>query len=285
MLTGSMVRAFLRLSRPLFLLGGVVLLAVGVLDAGSMQVGRWVTAQAMVTLVQLTAHYVNEFADVEADTLVENRTIFSGGSGVLSSGILDPKVALRAALTTSGLAAVPVVILALDAPLAALLGVVALLVSWTYSMPPLRLLATGFGEVLTSITVAGMVPLVGALAMGAIPSVSLWRAIAALVMAHMAMMLTFELPDLDTDRSAGKTVLAVRVGRVATERVVLVLHIVGCLVALAAGSSVASLAAAAGMVAVSRWAVTRRLWSVATGGGVAVLVLMALALVIARASS
>jgi 1,4-dihydroxy-2-naphthoate octaprenyltransferase len=143
-------------------------------------------------------------------------------------------------------------------------------------MPPLRLLATGFGEALTSITVAGMVPLVGALAMGATPSVSLWRAIAALVMAHMAMMLTFELPDLDTDRSAGKTVLAVRVGRVATERVVLVLHIGACLLALSAPSSVPLLAAASAVVGVTRWAVTGRRWTVATGGGVAVLVLIAL---------
>jgi 1,4-dihydroxy-2-naphthoate polyprenyltransferase len=271
-----MVRAFIRLSRPLFLLGGVVLLAVGVLDDGSIQVGRWVTAQAMVTLVQLTAHYVNEYADIEADSLVENRTIFSGGSGVLSSGILDPQVAWRAALCTSALAMVPIVILAFDAPQAALLGVVALAVSWTYSMPPLRLLATGFGELFTSITVAGMVPLVGALAMGSGPSPSLWTAMAALVAAHMAMMLIFELPDLDTDRNAGKTVLAVRVGRVATERVVLVLHIGACLLALSAPSSVPLLAAASAVVGVTRWAVTGRRWTVATGGGVAVLVLIAL---------
>ncbi|MGF1665422.1 MAG: prenyltransferase [Acidimicrobiia bacterium] len=280
-----MVRSFIRLSRPLFLLGGVVLLAVGVFDAGSIQVGRWVTAQAMVTLVQLTAHYVNEFADVEADGLVENRTIFSGGSGVLSSGLLEPKVAWRAALATSGLAMVPIVILAFDAPLVALLGVSALVVSWTYSMPPLRLLATGFGELVTSITVAGMVPLVGVLAMGASLSPSLWWAMAALVAAHMAMMLIFELPDLDTDRSAGKTVLAVRVGRVATERVVLVLHGATCLVALSAGSSVPLLVGAAAVVVVTRWAVSRRYWTVATGGGVAVLVLTALAFVIPWAST
>lgn len=280
-----MVRAFIRLSRPLFLLGGVVLLAVGVLDGGAIQVGRWVTAQAMVTLVQLVAHYVNEFADVEADSLIENRTIFSGGSGVLSSGILHPAVAWRAALSTSGLAMVPVVILAFDAPLAALLGVVALVVSWTYSMPPLRLLATGFGELLTSITVAGMVPLVGAFAMGAGPSPSLWWAMAALVPAHMAMMLIFELPDLDTDRSAGKTVLAVRVGRVATERVVLMLHGGACLLALSTGSSVPLLVAAAAGVVVTRWAVTRRYWTVATGGGVAVLVIIALSFALPLAPS
>jgi 1,4-dihydroxy-2-naphthoate polyprenyltransferase len=274
-----MLRSFVRLSRPLFLLGGVVLLAVGVFDAGSIQVERWATAQAMVTLVQLTAHYVNEFADVEADGLVENRTIFSGGSGVLSSGLLEPKVAWRAALATSGLAMVPIVILAFDAPGAALLGVSALVVSWTYSMPPLRLLATGSGELVTSITVAGMVPLVGVVAMGASPSPSLWWAMVALVAAHMAMMLIFELPDLDTDRSAGKTVLAVRVGRVATERTVLVFHFAAWLIGLVAGSNALLLVAAAVLVAVSRWAVARRLWTVATGGGVAVLVVMALAFI------
>ncbi len=279
-----MLWAFIRLSRPLFLLGGVVLLAVGVLDGGSIDVGRWATTQAMVSLVQLTAHYVNEFADVEADTLVENRTIFSGGSGVLSSGILGPNVALRAALTTSGLAMVPVVILGLDTPGAAWLGVVALGMSWAYSMEPLRLLATGFGEVLTSITVGGMVPLVGALAMGAGPSPALWRAMAALVMAHMAMMLVFELPDLDTDRSAGKRVLAVRVGRDATEWLVMVLQLAAWLVALAAGSNASLLVVVALLVVVCRAAVARRLWTVATGAGVGVLVVVAFAFVMSATS-
>lgn len=37
---------------------------------------------------------------------------------------------------------------------------------------------------------------------------------------HMAMVLAFELPDLDADNASGKTVLAVRIGGTTTRRII-----------------------------------------------------------------
>lgn len=277
-----MVRAFLRLSRPLFLLGGVAFLYLGARDAPSIDLRRFLLAQAMVSLVQLTAHYVNEYADVEADGLVENRTLFSGGSGVLSSGALKPAVALRSAVITSVAAVAPAVLLARHVPEVAVVGALALTVSWTYSMPPFRLLGTGWGEALTSVTSAGLVPIVGVLSMGATPSTDLWWAIAALVPAHIAMMLVFEIPDIETDRRAGKRVLAVRLGRPITEMLIVALYAVAFgVAALRFPRSSIAIAVALVCVLICLLTMKRDRWWPATAGAVAVLVSLTLGFAIA----
>lgn len=93
--------AFLRLSRPLFLLGGVLLYALGALIAryqgSAIDLGLYWSDQLAVTALQLMTHYLNEYWDVEADRLNHNRMPFSGGSGVLVRGELSCKTAFTAA--------------------------------------------------------------------------------------------------------------------------------------------------------------------------------------------
>lgn len=186
--------------------------AFGVALGGPIGIDRYLIGQAMVTAAQVTAHYANEYADFDADLLVENRTFFSGGSGVLVAGHLGRGVALAAAVTSTASALVLAVVVALISPLASALGIVALAVSWTYSLPPFRLLGTGLGEIATSAVVVGAVPVIGLNIAGGQPGPFLWSLVAVLFGAHLAMMLAFELPDLDSDRNAGKRVLAVRIG-------------------------------------------------------------------------
>ena len=211
-----MLWSFVRLSRPHFLLGGLLLFALGATSTGAIDITSYLLAQLMVTSSQLTAHYINEFADREVDRAVVNRTLFSGGSGVVSSGLLSSNVALTAGIVTSAVSGFAALFVMVTSVEAAVLGVVTLGVSWAYSMPPIRLLNTGFGEVVTSVTVAGLVPLIGATAMdGGVP-MSLWWGIGVLVPVHMAMMLAFEIPDLDSDAAAGRVIgLIGRVGGVA----------------------------------------------------------------------
>src|SRR5574338_631098 len=93
---------FLRLTRPLFLFGGANLYAIGVLiavaDGYKMDLLHLLAGQAMVTAIQLMTHYANEYYDQETDRLNTERTWFSGGSGVLTSGDLPPRAALYGAL-------------------------------------------------------------------------------------------------------------------------------------------------------------------------------------------
>src|SRR5512140_3022927 len=90
--------AFVTLTRPLFLAGAAILYLLGVFFARSqgitIDVGRVLIGQAIITSIQLMTHYSNEYYDLETDRLTgADRTFFSGGSGILPSGILSPQVA------------------------------------------------------------------------------------------------------------------------------------------------------------------------------------------------
>lgn len=281
--------AFVRLARPHFLLGGVLLFALGAVSTGVLDAGGYAIGQAMVTATQLTAHLVNELADTRADALVRNRTWFSGGSGAIADGSVSPRAALVAALLASATALGFIGLMSPRSAPAAAIGVVALLVAWLYSVEPIRLLATGVGEVATTLVVAMGVPVVGALANGGVVSDPLRWAIVTLLPIHLAMMFCFELPDLDTDREAGKRVAAVRLGRSRTEALVGGLFGVGGTV-LAVGIVTGRLPdlavtsfAAATPAAVAVWAMRRGRWGTLTLAAVSALVVATLGLLLSLA--
>jgi 4-hydroxybenzoate polyprenyltransferase len=281
------VWAFIRLSRPHFLVGGWLLFGLGAAAVGRVDAAGYVIGQVMVTAAQITAHYVNEYADREVDRQVTQRTLFSGGSGVLPSGEMSPSVALRAAWVTSFIAVVMAAILVTRSTTAAVLGMVLLAVSWAYSIPPVRLLGTGWGEATTSVVVAGVIPLIGGLSQGTAPTPALWWSVGILVPIHMAMMLAFELPDLANDAGAGKRVVAVRIGRRRTIYLMVALFVAASVAAGLARvwdglPATAALGALAGVpaVAVVFWAAGRSRHGLLTASAVAVLVLVAAGLVV-----
>jgi 1,4-dihydroxy-2-naphthoate octaprenyltransferase len=188
----------------------------------------------MVTSIQLTAHYANEYFDREADRLISHRTFFSGGSGVISSGILAPTVALNAARTTSLVAGAMALLFLAVRPGAGLIGLIGLAVAWFYSAPPPRLLGTGWGEAVTSFTTAALLPYAGCLIQGGELGPPLLWSTGVLVLLHISMMLAFELPDLESDRIAGKQVLGVRLGPERTLLLMLGLMAVAAVVVAAA---------------------------------------------------
>jgi 1,4-dihydroxy-2-naphthoate octaprenyltransferase len=81
-----------------------------------------------------------------------------------------------------------------------------------YSIPPVRLIESGYGELTTSIVVASLVPAFAYI----LQSGELHRLIAMstfpLIALHMAMMLAFQLPDYANDLKFEKLTLMVRVG-------------------------------------------------------------------------
>ena len=83
------------------MLGGFLLYALGA--AAAVQMGitiNWAVyllGQVVVTSIQLMGQYLNEYYDIEVDRLMaNNRTWFSGGSGVLSAGGISPSAVLAA---------------------------------------------------------------------------------------------------------------------------------------------------------------------------------------------
>jgi len=81
-----------------------------------------------------------------------------------------------------------------------------------YSTPPFKLEASGYGELITSVMVAFLVPAFAYL----LQSNDLHRLIAMtafpLTALHLAMLLIFELPDYATDLKFGKRTLVIRMG-------------------------------------------------------------------------
>ncbi len=209
---------FIKLSRVVFLLGGFLLYALGA--ALTIQPGReinwaaYILGQLLVTSIQLMGQYLNEHYDIEVDSLVENnRTWFSGGSGILSEGSISP----GAVLTAARICAVIAIIAAIFASFLSLwmipIFIFCFLGSWFYSSPPLSLMSSGWGELSTSVIVALVVPLAGYCMQGAFPPGELWLICLPLVLVHAAMLISFQIPDHHADRSVDKKTLTVRLGQ------------------------------------------------------------------------
>ncbi len=211
------VIAFVRLGRPLFLGGGFLMFALGAALARWQGIvvdsRRYVLGQLVVTLFQLMTHYANDYFDFEADRANTTPTRWSGGSRVLASDELPRGVALAAAIVLAVLGVVAAILLSLDAPRATpfIIGAIALL-AWEYSAPPLRLCATGLGELTTAIVVTMLVPGLGYYLHAGRAHPMLALLLVPPVMLQLAMLLAIEFPDAAGDAATGKRTLVVRLG-------------------------------------------------------------------------
>ncbi len=177
--------------------------------------GAFLLGQLWVILIQLSVHYLNEYYDAEADQANQNRTILTGGSGAIGPEKLPRRIALMAALTSMAiLASITVLLISYTnpGPESLWIMVLAFLGAFFYSTPPVRLVATGYGEILVTFMIAFMLPTFAfllqtgevhrLLAMTGFP-------LAALM---LAMLLAFELPDYANDLKFEKRTLMVRLG-------------------------------------------------------------------------
>lgn len=212
---------FLRLSRPLFLVGGALnyFLGLGITRYLALPIDGAVLilGQVWVTFLQLSTHYLNEYFDYPSDAVNRNRTPFTGGSGVLGFGKdkLHPRVALVSAYVTLTAVALSTFVLgqlgALS-PIVLTIMLLAALGAIFYSVPPVRLSTSGFGELTTGVLLANLVPafafvlqageLHRLLAMSTFPLTAL----------TLASMLSLEFPDYAADLKVEKQTLLVRLG-------------------------------------------------------------------------
>jgi 1,4-dihydroxy-2-naphthoate octaprenyltransferase len=208
--------AFVRLTRPLFLYGGFAGVALGAAVAAwagrPIDLPTYAWAQALVTAFHVMVHYGNDYFDRECDA-GGRRTAWSGGSGVLAGGALQPRIALIAALICAALGAVAIARFALagDA-VVAWLGIAILVLAWCYSAPPVRLVARGLGELDVVLVVAVLVPCLGYAAFTGRIDETILTVVLGPAGAMFAMMLCVELPDAASDDAVGKRTLVVRWG-------------------------------------------------------------------------
>jgi 1,4-dihydroxy-2-naphthoate octaprenyltransferase len=210
---------FIRLSRPHFLVGGVLMYALGTGIGRFLGLpvnwGWFFLGQAWITLLQLSTQYLNEYFDAPADLINRNRTPFSGGSGAIGPGKLLRSTALYAAIICLAIVASTTVLLmqyTILAPATVLVMVLIFLGAFFYAVPPIRLESSGYGELTSSVLVSILVPAFALL----LQTGDLHRLLAMstfpLAMLQLAMLLALELPDFATDIKFEKNTLLVRIG-------------------------------------------------------------------------
>jgi 1,4-dihydroxy-2-naphthoate octaprenyltransferase len=196
----------------------VVLYGLGAVLAagtGAFRVGDYVVGQVAITFTQLMTHYANDFFDLDADRANRTPTRWSGGSRVLVDGTLSPRVALAAALALAAgtcTLAVSMFLSPRPTPGTSWLLLVAVLLSWEYSAPPLRLHSHGAGPPTAALVVGALTPLIGYGMQGAPWSAAPLLAVVPTAMAQFAMILVLDFPDAAGDGHADKRTLVVLLG-------------------------------------------------------------------------
>ncbi|MHB0858534.1 MAG: prenyltransferase [Anaerolineae bacterium] len=181
---------------------------------GAVDLSRALLGLVVMEFANLAAHYWDEFADVDTDTLTQ-RTWFSGGSGVLPSGIVPPVWALRAArvmaLLTAALVgwavwrgALPVAVTWITA--------VGLLAGWAYSMRPLALERRGWGELDNALLGGLLMPLMGYAAQGAPVGLDTLLVLAPIVLFVLVGLMGVHWADRVADAAVGRISIVVWAG-------------------------------------------------------------------------
>ncbi len=210
--------ALVRLGRPVFLLGGVVLHGLGVALAHhrglALAVDVAVLSQLAVSAIQLMTHYSNDYFDYRTDVANATPTRWSGGSRVLPNGELPKGAALVAAIVCAVIAIALTIGLARITTHAVVVPLLAamLVLAWSYSSPPLRLHGRGLGEPTVMLVVTIGTPLVGLAAQGGAIDLAALFVCLPLALLQLVMLLVIELPDEAGDRATGKRTFVVIFG-------------------------------------------------------------------------
>jgi 1,4-dihydroxy-2-naphthoate octaprenyltransferase len=213
------LRLFIRLSHPLPLLGGFLLYGLGSAIASflgrSLDLGLYLLGQSLVTILQLAAHFSFEYHEPQVESEDIRPNPYLGSSRALGPGGLSRQTALNAIIVCLAIAATLVSILLVGGRIPLVAWLILLLIFlgyFFYSTPPVRLLASGYGELVLSLVIAGLIPTFSfALQTGELHRLILMST-TPLVALHFAMMISFELPEYARNIKLDKRTLMVRLG-------------------------------------------------------------------------
>jgi 1,4-dihydroxy-2-naphthoate polyprenyltransferase len=214
----SMASSILLLARPHFLIPGFLLYCLGFMFAvyndGVLSLDQFLLGYSIMLPAHLAVSFSNDYFDVEADA-ISKRNPISGGSGILVQRPELRPLALRISLGLMLLSAIMATIFFLVYHPAWYFLPFAWggnLVGWYYTAPPLRFVYRGLGEVSTAIAAAIIMPGLGYMcSFGALDLNFLALAVVLLGYGFF-FIITVEMPDIESDRLAGKNNLLVRIG-------------------------------------------------------------------------
>jgi len=213
--------AMVRLARPLVIVAGLLAFLTGACMAywrlGELHYAETTAGLLIMVSAIVMGHYANEYADFDTDSLTR-RTLFSGGSGVLPSGIVPRHWALYAAMAFLGLS---LLITALSFILGligwAVIGLVlvGLPLGWFYSMPPLSLERTWLGE-LDNAFLGTMMFMIGYVASVGELDFEMLAFSIPIFFAVLINLLGVHFADRKADEMVGKRTMAVVLGQKST---------------------------------------------------------------------
>lgn len=168
--------------------------------------------------------------DSGTDRLVapQDQTDFSGGKRVLVDNLLTRRQnwLIAAAFTGAGLLAGLAIVLWRE-PMALWIGLLGLVLGWSYHGPPLKLAYHGLGELDVVLVYGPLIALATYLIQAHQLSLALLWLSLPLGLFIAAFLWVNEFPDYDADRKAGKRNLVVRLGRPAASRMLALIYMAG----------------------------------------------------------
>ena len=221
---------FVKLGRPLFLLGGFVFHALGILTALSLgaafDLQSALITQIAITATQLMTHYGNEYFDLPADRENQELTFWAGSSRVLVETTMPARTSLWASNLfglVGLLAGTAAAVRSWPAPWVMPLYLLALVLAHQYSAPPLKLHWRGVGIVIAGVVVPGLTTLLGFYVQTGAFTRLPFLMVLPLVWLQTASILVLDYPDRAGDERAGKRTLVVKLGTAAATRSHLIL--------------------------------------------------------------
>jgi 4-hydroxybenzoate polyprenyltransferase len=214
----SAVSAVLAVGRPAFWPVSLVPYYVGILLATHRlvpPVDLWprlaLGAVVIGPLVWLAVLAINDAYDLPGDLLNPRKS---------SSPLLDGRISVATARRIAALAGAAALAVALSVGTTFALGILlALVLGWLYSVPPVRLKTrAGFDVALNALALGAFGPLAGWAAVGSLAGFP-WVMALQGTLAAVALYIPTTLADLEWDRAAGYRTFAVRLGRRAAYRV------------------------------------------------------------------
>jgi 1,4-dihydroxy-2-naphthoate octaprenyltransferase len=225
--------ALVTLGRPRFVMAGFLLFVLGCLSAvclgAPFSAGRFTWGYAIVGFAHFGVHYLNDYADRFSDN-PDCRSPVSGGSGILPRNpelagtalVLAVLLSLTSVLLTVGF------VLFFSWSSSFILFVLAgILLSWSYSAPPVRLCGRCLGESATMLAFGLFLPGSGYFVMNGSLDTRFFLFTLPLLVLGFFFILSVELPDLDIDRLSGKRNLVVRFGRPVTRYIIAMAGLAG----------------------------------------------------------
>ena len=214
----STISSIILLARPHFLIPGFLLYSLGFMFAvyndGVLSLDRFLLGYSIMLPAHLAVSFSNDYFDVEADA-ISKRNPISGGSGILVQRPELRPLALRIALGLRLISAIiATVFFLVYSPAWYFLPFAwgGNLVGWFYTAPPLRFVYRGLGEASTAIASAMIMPGLGYMcSLGAL-DIDFLALSAVLLFYGFFFIITVEMPDVESDKVAGKNNLLVRIG-------------------------------------------------------------------------